>query len=46
MIGYIVGFDALGWALVALAIIEIPRFTERWQRERQLAADTRRTVRG
>ena len=24
MIGYIVGFDALGWALVALAIIEVP----------------------
>jgi hypothetical protein len=45
MIGYIVGFDVLRWALVALAIIEVPRCTDRWLRERQLAADTRRAVR-
>lgn len=43
-IGYITGFYALGWALVALAITEVPRRTDRWQRERQLAADIRKAA--
>jgi hypothetical protein len=42
-IGYITGFDALGWALVALAITDVPHRTVRWQRERQLASDIRKT---
>jgi hypothetical protein len=41
MIGYIVGFNTPGWALVALAVTEVPRRTDRWRRERQLAAETR-----
>jgi hypothetical protein len=44
MIGYIAGFNALAWALVALAVAEVPRRTDRWQRERQLAAETRRAA--
>ena len=44
MTGYIFGSEALGWALAALAITEVPRRTDRWQRERQLAADTRRAA--
>ena len=44
LIGHVMGFDAFGWALAALAIIEVPRRTDRWQRERQLAAETRELV--
>jgi hypothetical protein len=44
LIGNFVGFDDLGWALAALAILEVPRSTDRWQRERQLAAETQRAA--
>jgi hypothetical protein len=44
MIGYIVGFNALGWALAACVIIEVPHRTHCWQRERQIAADTRKAA--
>jgi len=44
LIGHVIGFDAFGWALAALAIIEVPRCTDRWQRERQLVAETRELV--
>jgi hypothetical protein len=44
MMTYVSGLAAFGWAFVAFAIIEIPLWVHRWQRERQLAVATRRAA--